>query len=132
MVRLENLGMKHNKARDARHESSTHIRVNLSIRCVTGLSAWQVTASVLMVSIGFVIYYLVPYAFIFANIPLFLTILNTILLGTPPSSDACKLSCRSSQRVNRLSTCVMLGMLFGASTLAAILQPALEKRSTLM
>jgi membrane-associated protease RseP (regulator of RpoE activity) len=54
-----------------------------------------------MVTIGFVIYYLVPYAFIFVKISLFLAILNTILLG----------------------------MLFGASIVAAMLQPALEKQS---
>ena len=42
---------------------------------------WETTAALVLVVIGFVTYYLLPYSFVFRDIPLFLAILNSILLG---------------------------------------------------
>lgn len=64
-----------------------------------GLSVWQVALSVLLVVIGFVVYYLIPLSFTFNNLPLFFGILTFILLG----------------------------MLLGASAVASTLQPLLER-----
>lgn len=59
----------------------------------------QTAIAVLMVVIGFVTFYVVPYAFTYQQIPLFLSILTAILLG----------------------------MLFGLCIIAASVQPHIEK-----
>jgi hypothetical protein len=41
-----------------------------------GLEPWQVMLSTLMIVMGFIVYYLMPYSFIFQNIPLFLFLLT--------------------------------------------------------
>ena len=41
----------------------------------------QTACAALMVGAGFVTYYLIPYAFVFRDIPLFLGLLTGILLG---------------------------------------------------
>lgn len=63
-----------------------------------GLEPWQTALSILLVVIGFVVYYVIPYSFIFQNLPLFFFILNGILLG----------------------------MLFGLCMIAVVLQPVME------
>jgi len=40
-----------------------------------------ILASILMIVMGFVVYYVIPYSFTFRNLPLFFTILILILLG---------------------------------------------------
>lgn len=64
-----------------------------------GLDLWQIALAVVLVLIGFVVYYLIPLAFTFNNLPLFFGILNGILLG----------------------------MVLGAAAVASTLQPLLEK-----
>ncbi len=46
-----------------------------------GLDVWQSTIALLMVVVGAVTFYVIPYSFIFQNIPMFLGVLNAILLG---------------------------------------------------
>ena len=62
-----------------------HVVSEVTVRIIKladlGLDLWQTALAVLMVVIGFVTFYVVPYAFIFVNYPLFLGILNGILLG---------------------------------------------------
>ena len=85
---------------DVYHHTSQEIEVKVVRLESLGLDPWQISCAILMVVTGFTIYYVVPLSFVFANIPLFLTILNLILLG----------------------------MLFGASIIAAIFQPILERQ----
>ncbi len=61
---------------------------------------WQVSLSVVLVVIGFVVYYLIPLSFTFNNLPLFFGILNAILLG----------------------------MVLGTAAVATTLQPFLERQ----
>lgn len=86
-------------ALDIYHQVSQETTVNFVKLETLGLSPWQVSLSVTMVVFGFVIYYLVPYCLIFENIPLFLTILN----------------------------CILLGMVVGSAMIAVLIQPAFEK-----
>ncbi len=46
-----------------------------------GLEPWQTAIAILLVIIGFTVYYLVPYAFTFNDLVLFFSILNGILAG---------------------------------------------------
>lgn len=46
-----------------------------------GLSPWQVTVSLMMVVMGFIVYYVIPYTFTFDELPLFFIILTLILVG---------------------------------------------------
>lgn len=64
-----------------------------------GLDMWQIGLAIVLIVIGFVVYYLIPLAFTFNNLPLFFGILNGILLG----------------------------MVLGAAAVASTLQPLLEK-----
>lgn len=72
-------------------------------RCVIAekptLFCRQVMLSLLMILMGFIVYYLMPFSFIFQHIPLFLFLLTIILLG----------------------------MLVGLSMVAQIVQPWAEK-----
>jgi len=64
-----------------------------------GIELWQTVVSMFLVVIGFVVYYMIPYAFIFKDFGLFFLILNSILLG----------------------------MKIGLCLVAAVLQPLLER-----
>lgn len=46
-----------------------------------GLELWQTAISLLLIVIGFLTFYVVPYAFIFRDLPLFFLIFNLILCG---------------------------------------------------
>ena len=66
---------------DVYHHVVSEVTVRIIKLADLGLDLWQTALAVLMVVIGFVTFYVVPYAFIFVNYPLFLGILNGILLG---------------------------------------------------
>ena len=84
---------------DKYHSTENEITVTIIALSEVGLAPWQVMLSVLMIAMGFIVYYMMPYSFIFQNIPLFLFLLTIILLG----------------------------MLVGLSLVAQILQPLFEK-----
>eukprot|EP01119_Soliformovum_irregulare_P011698 TRINITY_DN2957_c0_g2_i5.p1 TRINITY_DN2957_c0_g2~~TRINITY_DN2957_c0_g2_i5.p1 ORF type:complete len:779 (-),score=230.88 TRINITY_DN2957_c0_g2_i5:26-2362(-) len=86
-------------ALDIYHQVQSETSVSITKLEDLGLSPWQVTASLMMVVMGFVVYYIIPYAFTFGNLPLFFTILILILLG----------------------------MLFGLSLIGTTLQPFAER-----
>ena len=66
---------------DVYHHVVSDVTVRIIHLADLGLDLWQTALALLMVVVGFVTFYVVPYAFIFGNIPLFLGILNGILLG---------------------------------------------------
>jgi len=80
-----------------------HVINDITVRMIRlsdlGLDLWQTAISLLMVVVGFITYYLVPYAFINRKMDVFLGILNGILMG----------------------------MLLGLCILAQIVQPFLER-----
>ena len=66
---------------DVYHHVISDVTVRIIKLADLGLDLWQTALAVLMVAVGFVTFYVVPYASIFGKIPLFLGILNGILLG---------------------------------------------------
>lgn len=66
---------------DVYHHVVSDVTVKMIKLADYGLDLWQTALAILMCVLGFVTFYVVPYAFIFGNIPLFLGILNGILLG---------------------------------------------------
>ena len=85
---------------DVYHQTSQQVNVQMIRLEALGLNPWQIVSAVMMVSVGFLIYYVVPLTFIFLNISMFLTILNGILLG----------------------------MLIGATIVSTLFQPILERQ----
>jgi hypothetical protein len=83
-----------------------------------GLSPWQTALAIMLVIIGFVVYYIVPYAFTFNDLALFLFIFTIILLGASVSEVT---------RLWAVGADVCAGMLMGFSLLAQIVQPLLER-----
>jgi ABC-type antimicrobial peptide transport system permease subunit len=84
---------------DKYHSENDAVKVTIIALAKVGLAPWQVVLAVLMIVMGFVVYYLMPYSFIFNDIPLFLFLLTIILLG----------------------------MLLGLSLVAQVLQPSFER-----
>jgi ABC-type antimicrobial peptide transport system permease subunit len=84
---------------DKYHSENDTVKVTIIALSKVGLAPWQVVLSVLTIVMGFVVYYLMPYSFIFNDIPLFLFLLTIILLG----------------------------MLLGLSLVAQTLQPTFER-----
>lgn len=84
---------------DIAHQSMNDTTVRMIKLAELGLEPWQTMLSVLLIVCGFIVYYVIPYSFIFSNLPLFFLILNVILLG----------------------------MLFGLCMVASVVQPLLEK-----
>jgi len=68
-------------ALDLYHSSVNDTRVTFTKLANLGLSPVQTNASLLMVIFGFIIYYLIPYSFIFQQFALFFDIFVLILLG---------------------------------------------------
>lgn len=68
-------------ALDVYHNAVNDVTVTITKLENLGISPLQATISVLMVTFGFVIYFLVPMSFIFLNLALFFNIFVTILLG---------------------------------------------------
>ncbi len=66
---------------DVYHHVVSDVFVRVIRLADLGLDLWQTAIAVLMVLVGFVTYYLVPYSFIYNNIPMFLGLLNAILIG---------------------------------------------------
>lgn len=85
---------------DVYHQSSQDITVQMIKLESLGLNPWQISSAIMMVLVGFIVYYIIPLTFIFLNISLFLTILNGILLG----------------------------MLIGSTIVATLFQPILERQ----
>lgn len=99
-------------ALDIYHQVQSETTVRIIKLEALGLSPWQISASLMMVIMGFIVYYVIPYAFTFGDLPLFFLILIMILLG------------------NSLAVTSPLsypGMLFGLSLIGTILQPFVEK-----
>jgi hypothetical protein len=84
---------------DKYHSENDAVKVTIIALAKVGLAPWQVVLAILMIVMGFVVYYLMPYSFIFNDIPLFLFLLTIILLG----------------------------MLLGLSLVAQVLQPSFER-----
>eukprot|EP00741_Cyanophora_paradoxa_P007415 tig00001128_g7174.t1 len=68
-------------ALDIYHQSFSEVTVRMMRLEELGLSLLQTAVAVLLIVIGFVVYYLIPYAFTFGDLPLFFTLLIFILLG---------------------------------------------------
>eukprot|EP01114_Cavostelium_apophysatum_P002845 TRINITY_DN1253_c0_g3_i1.p1 TRINITY_DN1253_c0_g3~~TRINITY_DN1253_c0_g3_i1.p1 ORF type:complete len:1241 (+),score=361.47 TRINITY_DN1253_c0_g3_i1:25-3723(+) len=68
-------------ALDIYHQVQSETTVQIIKLEKMGLSPWQIAASVMMIAMGFVVYYVIPFAFTFQNLPLFFTVLILILLG---------------------------------------------------
>ena len=66
---------------DMYHQSFADVKVIMLKLSKMGMSLWQLAISVLMVLVGFTTFFLIPLSFVLRDFSLFLTILNTILLG---------------------------------------------------
>ncbi len=86
-------------ALDIYHQVQSEVTVRVIKLEKLGLSPWQTAAALLMIIMGFIVYYVIPYSFTFQNLTLFFGILTMILLG----------------------------MLFGLSLIGQTLQPFLER-----
>lgn len=84
---------------DVTHQTFNETTVKMIRLEKLGLEPWQTALSILLVIIGFVVYYVIPMSFIFSDLPLFFYILNAILLG----------------------------MLFGLCLVAVVVQPVFER-----
>lgn len=92
----------------------------------------------MLVVMGFIVYYIIPYAFTFQDLPLFFTVLILILLGTYRSlvlfsCFPCFLNIRSNLFADFLfnafaaaHSVLRLGMLLGLSLLGQTIQPYVE------
>lgn len=83
---------------DIAHQSFNETTVKMIRLEKLGIEPWQTGISVSLVVAGFVVYYLIPYSFIFQRLPMFFAILN----------------------------CILLAMLFGLCMISVVFQPALE------
>ena len=84
---------------DVYHHVVSEVTVTVVRLADLGLDLWQTAISLLLVSIGFITFYLIPLSFLNSNIPMFLGLLMAILLS----------------------------MLLGLALLAQIIQPFLER-----
>lgn len=84
---------------DVYHQVISDITVRVIRLSQLGLDVWQTALAILLIVVGFITYYLIPYSFTFRNFALFLGLLNAILLG----------------------------MLLGLCILAQMIQPYLER-----
>jgi hypothetical protein len=75
------LGKTLRDALDLYHTVINDVTVTITKLENLGLSPLQLNSSLLMVSFGFVVYYLIPMSFIFLNLVLFFNIFVAILLG---------------------------------------------------
>eukprot|EP01063_Lacrimia_lanifica_P005752 TRINITY_DN13486_c0_g1_i1.p1 TRINITY_DN13486_c0_g1~~TRINITY_DN13486_c0_g1_i1.p1 ORF type:complete len:1114 (+),score=414.00 TRINITY_DN13486_c0_g1_i1:45-3344(+) len=66
-------------ALDISHQQSSETQVTLQRLEDMGLAVWQTAIACLMIAFGFMVYYLMPYAFIFNDLPVFFYILLFIL-----------------------------------------------------
>nr|CAG4716010.1 unnamed protein product [Naegleria fowleri] len=66
---------------DIAHQTFNETTVKMIKLEELGLEPWQTGVAIMLVVIGFVVYYMIPYSFIFTDLPLFFFILNAILLG---------------------------------------------------
>ena len=68
-------------ALDIVHQSSSETTVTMQKLQDYGLEPWQTILSIFMTGAGIIVYYLIPYSFIFNDIPLFFFLLLIILCG---------------------------------------------------
>ena len=66
---------------DLYHSSSQNTNVIVTRLEELGLAGWQTSIALLMIVTGFMVYYVVPLAFLFNSLPLFFGVLNLILMG---------------------------------------------------
>eukprot|EP00026_Physarum_polycephalum_P001035 Phypoly_transcript_01036.p1 GENE.Phypoly_transcript_01036~~Phypoly_transcript_01036.p1 ORF type:complete len:1168 (+),score=174.37 Phypoly_transcript_01036:78-3581(+) len=91
-------------ALDIYHQVRNETNVQIIRLEKLGLDPWQLVLAFCTVFFGFIIYYMVPYSFIYQNFSLFFMIMSGILLG----------------------------MLFGLALIAQTIQPMLEKAALLL
>jgi ABC-type antimicrobial peptide transport system permease subunit len=84
---------------DIYHHVISDVNVRVQKLAELGIDLWQTALALLMLVVGIVVFYVIPYAFIFKEIPVFLGILSAVLLG----------------------------MLMGLCVLAQLMQPSLER-----
>jgi ABC-type antimicrobial peptide transport system permease subunit len=68
-------------ALDVYHSTKSSVQVTIIKLEKIGLSPWQVSVALLMVIMGFVVYYLMPLSFVFMDLGMFLFLLTAILIG---------------------------------------------------
>lgn len=68
-------------ALDIYHQTNSETVVKVVKLEKLGLSPWQISVSIVLIIVGFVVYYLIPYAFTFQDFPLFFALLSLILLA---------------------------------------------------
>eukprot|EP01059_Diplonema_ambulator_P033329 TRINITY_DN6908_c0_g1_i1.p1 TRINITY_DN6908_c0_g1~~TRINITY_DN6908_c0_g1_i1.p1 ORF type:complete len:794 (+),score=135.58 TRINITY_DN6908_c0_g1_i1:80-2461(+) len=68
-------------ALDVSHQSHTDTEVTVKKLQDLGLELWQTLLAIFLVVAGFLVYYMMPYSFIFNNLPLFFFLLLIILMG---------------------------------------------------
>mmetsp|Transcript_10929 Transcript_10929/g.40739 ORF Transcript_10929/g.40739 Transcript_10929/m.40739 type:complete len:1124 (-) Transcript_10929:289-3660(-) len=66
---------------DVTHQSNRDTTVSMVKLQNVGLEPWQTVVALLLVTFGFIVYYIVPFAFTSDDMSLFFTVLNVILLG---------------------------------------------------
>ncbi len=66
---------------DVYHQTQAETSVKVAKLKGMGFSTWQIVLSALLIVAGFLVYYMIPYAFTFSDFALFLGILNVILLS---------------------------------------------------
>jgi ABC-type antimicrobial peptide transport system permease subunit len=93
------LGRSLRDSLDVTHQTFNETRVKMVKLEELGLEPWQTGLALICVIAGFSVYYGIPFAFIFQNLPMFFLILNVILMG----------------------------MLFGLCMIAVVIQPFLER-----
>jgi len=68
-------------ALDLAHHTFSEVSIRMVRLEKLGLEPWQTSTALMLIVIGFVVYYVIPYSFTFGDFPLFFSILNFILLG---------------------------------------------------
>eukprot|EP01064_Diplonema_japonicum_P011147 TRINITY_DN1840_c3_g1_i1.p1 TRINITY_DN1840_c3_g1~~TRINITY_DN1840_c3_g1_i1.p1 ORF type:complete len:1156 (+),score=159.94 TRINITY_DN1840_c3_g1_i1:26-3469(+) len=68
-------------ALDVSHQAHTETTVTVQKLQDLGLALWQTLLAIFLVVAGFIVYYLMPYSFIFNDLPLFFFLLLIILMG---------------------------------------------------
>ncbi len=66
---------------DITHQTFNETKVKMIRLENLGVAPWQTAVAIALVVIGFIVYYMIPYAFIFQKLPLFFYILNGVLLA---------------------------------------------------
>jgi len=66
---------------DVYHQVFNEVSVKMIKLAEMGVESWQIVSAILLIIIGLIVYYLIPYSFTFGDFDLFFTLLIFILLG---------------------------------------------------